>query len=86
MMKRNGYKSDLDGLTEFTREGADNDLHIVTKGYGGRLSLQVTDGAKAFRSVAVSMEEDQVRMLIDDLQKWLASAAPTTVKLVRGGK
>lgn len=73
MMMRDGYKSDLDGLSERGREGSDDDLRIITEGFSGRLALQIVDNDKAFRSVVVSMDEGRVLMLIDDLQKWVAS-------------
>jgi hypothetical protein len=71
-MTKDGYKSDLGGLSERGRESADGDLHIVTEGFSGRLALQVVDDDKAFRSVAVSLSENDVLNLIDDLQKWAA--------------
>lgn len=71
-MMRNGYKSDLGGLSERGREGADEDLHIVTEGFSERLSLHVEDDDKAWRGIRLSLSEGDVLNLIDDLQKWVA--------------
>lgn len=70
MTKRDGYRSDLDGLME--NRGTENDIHIVTEGHGAHLLFRMVDDEKAFRSVTLLMDEDQVRMLVDDLSKWLA--------------
>lgn len=71
MITRDGYKSTLGGLSEAGREG-DEDLSIITVGIGERLAIQFVDDEGATRSVKVSLNEEQVLSLIDDLQKWVA--------------